>query len=133
VVDFGTGTGILALAAAFLGAGSVLAVDLNPLCVKTAEANVARNGFGDVIQVVEGPVEDFVDEPADLVAANIHQTVINELLGKRRFVAGERLILSGLMRSAAREVRRKLARLRFAILHEWDHEMTWFTILAEIA
>ena len=133
VVDFGTGTGILALASAFLGAGRVLAVDLNPLCVRTAEANVARNALGAVIQVVEGPVEEFVNEPADLVAANIHHGVINALLGKRRFASGERLIVSGLMRSAARDVRRELGRLGFAILHEWDHEMTWFTILAEIA
>ena len=132
VVDFGTGTGILALASAFLGAGSVLAVDLNPLCVKTAKANVARNELGGVIQVVEGPVQEFVDEPADLVAANIHHAVIKELLEKRKFGEGERLILSGLMRSAAREVRRELARLGFAILHEWGHEMTWFTILAEM-
>ena len=132
VVDFGTGTGILALASAFLGAGSVLAVDLNPLCVKTAKANVARNELGGVIQVVEGPVEEFVDEPADLVAANIHHAVIKELLGKRKFGEGERIILSGQMRSAARDVRRELARLGFAILHEWDHEMTWFTILAEM-
>ncbi|MCP4668316.1 MAG: methyltransferase domain-containing protein, partial [Deltaproteobacteria bacterium] len=104
VLDLGTGTGILALASAFLGARSVLAVDLNPLCVKTAKANVAQNGLEGVIQVVEGPVENFVNEPADLVAANIHYEIIRELLRKRRFGEGERFILSGLMRSAARDV-----------------------------
>ena len=132
VVDFGTGTGILALASAFVGAGSVLAVDMNPLCVKTAKANVARNRLGGVIHIVEGSVQEFVDEPGDLITANIHHGVIKELLENRKFGEGERLILSGLMRSAARDVRTELARLGFAILHEWDHEMTWFTILAEM-
>jgi ribosomal protein L11 methyltransferase len=85
VLDLGTGTGILALAAVFLGAKEVLAVDLNPLCVKTAQKNVHLNGFNESIQIAEGDVKDFVDEPADLVVANIHYDVIVKLLGERGF------------------------------------------------
>ena len=45
VLDLGTGTGILAIAAALLGADSVLAVDMNPLAVRTALQNIRWNGL----------------------------------------------------------------------------------------
>ena len=80
VLDFGTGSGVLALAAAAWGASRVLAVDLNPLCVKTARNNVNLNGLEDRVVVKEGRAEDFSDEPADLVVANIHYEVMKHLL-----------------------------------------------------
>jgi ribosomal protein L11 methyltransferase len=131
VLDFGTGTGILAVAAVLLGAMKVLAIDLNPLCVKTAEKNVELNKLKENIQVVKGPAVSFFNEVADLVVANIHYDVIQELLKKRRFRDRERLIVSGLMRSQAREVRTQLDRLHINIIREWDHDMTWFTMLLE--
>lgn len=131
VLDFGTGTGLLALAAGFLGAKEVLAVDLNPLCVKTAMENVRLNDLDKTIQVVEGPAEDFVDEPADVMVANIRYDVVETLLSRRNFNDKERVIVSGLMRSQAREIKIQLERCHFQIQRVWDHEMTWFTILAE--
>jgi len=132
VLDFGTGTGILAVAAVLLGAVRVLAVDLNPLCVKTAVRNVELNKLEEKIQVVKGSAESFFDEIADMVVANIHYDVIQELLVRRRFRRRDRLIVSGLMRSQARDVKAQMETLHLNIIHEWDHEMTWFTILAEI-
>jgi ribosomal protein L11 methyltransferase len=130
VIDLGTGTGILALAAAHLGAKTVLAVDLNPLCVKTAKENVRRNNLGKIIRVVEGAAESFAEVPADLVIANIHYELIKRLLNIEGFLNRDRLVISGLMRSQVRELRGELGRHDFHILREWDHEMTWFTILA---
>ena len=66
VVDLGTGTGVLALAGALLGAQQVLAVDLNPLCVNTARKNVQWNHLEDRIEVKEGRAEDFAELRADL-------------------------------------------------------------------
>jgi ribosomal protein L11 methyltransferase len=131
VLDLGTGTGVLALAAAALGAVKVLALDLNPLCVKTAVENVRLNALDGIVRVVEGRAEDFADEPADLVVANIHDDVIKKLIDGRNFNINDRLIISGLMRSQYREVKDRLERKRFWILREWDFEMTWFTILAK--
>ncbi len=131
VLDIGTGTGVLALAAAFLGAERVLAADLNPLCVKTTIENVRLNDLGKIIVVVEEPAEALADEPADLVIANIHYEVIQSLLKRRIFRDNDRLILSGLMRSQAREVRARLQENHLRVLREWDHEMTWFTMLVE--
>jgi ribosomal protein L11 methyltransferase len=130
VVDFGTGTGLLALAAALLNAKRVLAVDMNPLCVKTAMENVRLNDLDKIVQVVEGPAEDFVDEPADVMVANIHYDVMETLFSKRNFKDKDRVIVSGLMRSQAREIEIQLEKCHFQIHRVWDHEMTWFTILA---
>jgi ribosomal protein L11 methyltransferase len=131
VLDLGTGTGILGVAAALLGAKRVLAVDLNPLCVRTANENVRLNDLNGIIRVVEGPAEDFVNEAADLVIANIHKEIIGRLLQKEGFRKKDRLIISGLMRSQYREIKARLGSYDFKIVHEWDHDMTWFTMLAE--
>jgi ribosomal protein L11 methyltransferase len=131
VLDLGTGTGILALAAAVMGAKRVLAVDLNPLCVKTACENVRLNDLSEIIQVVEGAAENYINEPSDLVIANIHQEIIGRLVQKEGFHRKDRHIISGLMRSQHRELKEQLERHNFRILREWDYDMTWFTMLAE--
>lgn len=130
VLDLGTGTGILALAAARLGAKHVLAVDLNPLCVKTAMANVKQNQLTGVIDVVEGPADKFITGSADLVVANIHFDVVEGLLNAGALAVPERVILSGLMRSQFRKIKVLLEKQGFYVVREWDHEMTWYTTLA---
>ena len=131
VLDLGSGTGILSLAAAFLGAERVLAVDLNPLCVKTTDNNVQLNCLDRIIRVIEGSAENYVNEPADLVIANIHKEIIERLLRGKNFRKKDRVIISGLMRSQYREVKARMGRHDFHILCEWDYDMTWFTMLAE--
>jgi len=129
VLDLGTGTGVLSIAAAQLGAKKIIAADLNPLCVRTALRNVDLNNLGHIINVREAKAEDLVDEPADLVMANIHHAVIKSLMDLRQFKRGERLILSGLMRSQFREIKDQLRSKGFEIIKTWDHEMIWFTAL----
>jgi len=126
------GTGILAVAAALLGAKKVVAVDLNPLCVKTAAKNVELNHQEEIVHLVEGEAEDFADDPADLVVANIHHEVIRRFLARGSFHEKTKLIISGLMRSQCREIKEQLERRGFKLLREWDHDTTWFTILSEV-
>ena len=129
VLDLGTGTGVLSIAAAQLGAEKITAVDLNPLCIRTAVGNVERNNLDHIIKVTEARAEDLVDEPADLVMANIHHAVIKSLIDNRKFKRGERIIISGLMRSQFREIKDQLISKGFSVLKTWDHEMIWFTAL----
>ncbi len=131
VLDLGTGTGILAVAAAGLGAKKVLGVDLNPLCIKTAKKNVAVNQQGEVIEIVEGDALDFADERADLVLANIQFEVLSKLLLDERFILSKNFVFSGLMRTQARDIKDRLAALGLKVIKEWDHEMTWYTILVK--
>ena len=131
VLDLGTGTGLLALAAGFLGAERVLGVDLNPLCVETASKNVRLNRLEEIIEIVRGEAEELCTEPADLVAANIHFPVIRTFVEKREFIKNDRIILSGLMRSHARDAEDLLAEKNLCLMKKWDKDMTWYTLLAE--
>jgi ribosomal protein L11 methyltransferase len=129
VVDLGTGTGVLALASALLGAQEVLAVDLNPLCVKTARRNVQWNHLESRVEVKEGRAEDFAELQADLVLANIHWDVLKALIQKEGFRKNPWIILSGLMRSHARDLESDLARYGLKIAKAWEDEATWYTML----
>ncbi len=129
VVDLGTGTGVLALASALLGAEDVLAIDLNPLCVKTAKTNVQLNRLESRIEVKEGRAEDYAEEPADLMLANIHWDVLKSLLAREGFRKNRWIVLSGLMRSHARDLESDLARYGLRIVKTWEDEATWYTML----
>ena len=69
VLDVGTGTGVLALAAARLGAGEVVAVDTDPVAVRTALGNADRNGLQ--LDVRPGSIEVAGAQPFDVVVANL--------------------------------------------------------------
>ncbi len=131
VLDLGTGTGILAIAANLLGAEKTLAVDFNPLCVKTTARNVELNGLVDRVKAVRGKAENFAEEAADLVVANIQHEVIRDFLKKNAPTKPQTLIVSGQMRSQSKDLKMQLKSLGYHTLNEWDHDMTWFTILAE--
>jgi len=132
VLDLGTGTGILAIGAALLGAERVLAVDNNPLAAKTAMLNVKLNGLEESIEVREGLAEDIVEPPSDLLIANIHYDIILKLIKEEEFIKKKYFILSGLMRSQATNIKLELSRYPAEIIHEWDNDMVWHTILGSV-
>jgi ribosomal protein L11 methyltransferase len=131
VLDLGTGTGILAIAAVKLGAREALGVDWNPACVATARKNVELNGLSDRIRVEEGPAEEYLDQEADLLAANLHFAVVRELIEQPFFYEKKWAVLSGLLRSEYAEIKRRLDRPGFSLLGEWDTDNTWFTLLGQ--
>ena len=73
--------------------------------------------------------QDFVSEPADLVIANIHHAIIYDLFENTEFRNHRRFIISGLMRSQARDVKMQVEKYGLRVIKELDHEMTWFTML----
>lgn len=79
VFDIGCGSGILAIAAAKLGAKDVIAVDLDEVAVKVAAENVAHNHVQDSVQVLHGNLIDVVSDKADIVVANIIADIIKIL------------------------------------------------------
>ncbi|MFJ5765937.1 50S ribosomal protein L11 methyltransferase [Lysinibacillus sp. NPDC093210] len=76
VVDIGTGSGVLSIGAAMLGAKSVHALDLDEVAVRSAKENVALNKVSDKVEVFHGNLLDTVKEPADVVVANILAEII---------------------------------------------------------
>lgn len=104
VIDYGSGSGILAIAALKLGAARAVAVDIDPQALTATRDNAARNGLADRIETHAPPVQL---EPADVVLANILAGPLIELApvlaGASR--PGAVLVLSGLLRSQAYEVK----------------------------
>jgi ribosomal protein L11 methyltransferase len=101
VLDVGVGSGVLAVAAAVLGAGAVDGVDIEPVAVRAARENAARNGVADVIRVEEGsvgPGQPFQGE-YDLVVANIIARILAELAAPLAGAVrpGGTLILGGII------------------------------------
>ena len=75
VFDIGTGSGILAIAAAKMGANHVVGVDLDPVAVDSAKENVALNNLNN-IEILEGNLMDVVEGKGDLIIANILAEII---------------------------------------------------------
>jgi len=97
VLDVGTGSGVLAIAAARLGAAYVSAIDADPDAVENARENIARNA---VASVVEAHVRDVSQDsvpPADLVLANLTGTLLARLADRLAALVrpSGRLIVSG--------------------------------------
>jgi len=127
VMDLGTGTGLLALAAGRLGARRCIAVDLNRLAVETAWRNVRRNGMSSRILVVQGDAKNFMDLSCDLMVSNIHYDVMRHIVSAPGFRAMKQFILSGLLRSQAREIENRLLRMGAKILQKWARDGIWYT------
>lgn len=106
VVDVGTGSGILAIAAAKLGATEVLAIDIDPSAVKVAKENVALNNVSEHVHVVEGDLVKGEAMPCELAVANIVADAICMLAGPmtRHLLGGGHLICSGIIREREQDV-----------------------------
>jgi ribosomal protein L11 methyltransferase len=107
VIDFGCGSGILAIAAAKLGASGVLAVDIDPQALLATRDNAERNG---VAQLIEARLVDGAsasgETPADILLANILAGPLASLASEfsARVRAGGRLVMSGILRNQAEAV-----------------------------
>lgn len=106
VMDVGTGSGILAIAAAKLNAGEVLAIDIDPDAVKVAKENVTLNGVDDEVRVVVGDLVKSEAMPCELAVANIVADAICMLAGPltRHLVKDGLLICSGIIRERENDV-----------------------------
>ena len=101
VLDVGIGSGVLAIAAALLGASTVDGLDIDPAAIRAARANAARNGVGGIVRVALGSVgpDGPFPGPFDLVVANIKARVYVELAPAlaRLLAPGGTLILGGII------------------------------------
>jgi len=80
VFDVGTGSGILAMTAARLGAGTIKAVDIDGVAVRTARENILKAGLADRVEVTQGDLLSGTEGKADIIVANILADVIMLLL-----------------------------------------------------
>ncbi|MBI1800064.1 MAG: 50S ribosomal protein L11 methyltransferase [Chloroflexi bacterium] len=108
VLDVGTGSGILAIAAAKLGASAVFAFDDDPLAAQIARENVALNRLGERVRLAAGTLDALNLEPEawDLILINILAPVIVALLPRARLLLrpGGQVILSGIIATQESDV-----------------------------
>ncbi len=127
LVDLGTGSGILALAAKCFGAGQVIGIDNDPTAISVAKSNARSNKIrGATFQL--GDVHKWNPaQKTDVITANLYSDLLIEILPKLR--GGGLLILSGILRSQQDELVRALQRNHLNII-SMKRRGKWMAFLA---
>lgn len=99
VLDFGTGTGVLAILASMLGASSVLGIDNDEWSAGNALENIERNGTSNVT-IKSGSLEIVTDEAYDIILANINRHILLEYMDKMTDLLSNdgTIIMSGILK-----------------------------------
>ena len=120
VIDVGTGSGILSIGAALLGAGHVLAIDIDPDAVKVASENIRNNNVSDIVTVQQGDLLEQVSAVGDICVANIISDVIIAFAAPLRnhIRPGGHFICSGIVSSRSDEVASALTAAGYDILRK---------------
>ena len=134
VLDIGTGSGILAIAALKLGAAVAEGVDIDPVAVRTAGENAALNGVADKLTVLVGDLSDKASGKYDIITANI---VANAIMSLAPAVPGLMaddavFIASGIIDSRKDEVIAALESAGLAVL-EVKEKRGWECIVCKKA
>jgi ribosomal protein L11 methyltransferase len=136
VADLGTGSAVLAIAAAKLGARRVVGIEIDDTALGNAQENVARNRVDNVVHLVEGDAFVILPlvAPVDVVTANILAPVIIDLLPVIRasLAPGGRAIVAGILESESEPVRAALAAQALRVTDQ-DREDGWWSALIDTA
>ena len=132
VFDVGCGSGILAIAAAKLGAKLALGVDLDPVAVESAKENVGLNDL-DNIEILEGNLLDVINGKADIVVANIIAEIICILTGdvSKALNKGGLFITSGIIHERVDMVTSTLKECGIEVM-EVNKDGEWNCIVATL-
>lgn len=117
ILDVGTGSGILAIAAALMGSKDILGIDIDETAVEVARENVEKNRCSDVVEIKPGDLAKGIDCTADMVVANIIAELVIELAKdiKKHLKAGGSFICSGILLEKRDMVKNALTDLDFII------------------
>lgn len=131
VLDVGTGSGILAIVSAKLGAGDVLGIEIDPVAVEIAKENVQLNNAQNVVKVIEGDLTKGVDYVADIVVANLMADLVMMLSkdAKRHLKEGGIYISSGILNEKVEQVSAVIKECGFEIV-EVKADGMWSVIVA---
>ena len=130
VFDVGTGSGVLSIVAAKLGAGRVEAVDFDPVAVRIAAENVRQNGVANIVRTGQSDLLKSVEGKADLIIANIIADIIVRLFGevKESLAAGALMLLSGIIEDRLHDVTKAAARHGFHV-ERIEEEKGWAAVI----
>ena len=125
VADLGTGTGLLAIAAAKLGAEKVTAIDNNPLACEVARSNVVMNGCEAQVDVQRHDLTTgFPDlDGYDLVVANLYKGLLVDLFADPSFWKAGMYLVSGIIPSMEGDLLEALPSKGIRFIHRGTGEM----------
>ena len=137
LLDIGTGSGILAIAGAKLGAAQVWAVDIDPEAVRVSSENIIANDVAERVTVATGSLAETLatNQQAPVVVANILARILAEMLqaGLANTVqSGGLLILSGILDSQVHEVTAHFPEAGLTLLAQ-EHIEDWVALIARPA
>ncbi|MGH7621192.1 MAG: 50S ribosomal protein L11 methyltransferase, partial [Gemmatimonadaceae bacterium] len=134
VADLGSGSGVLAIAAAKLGAERVAAIEMDPDAIGNAEENVARNGVSAQVTVLEGDAASLLPlvAPVSLVLANIISSVLMELSPTMRdaLPTGGRAVISGILVNEREQLLTSLSGDGWTLESELREGEWWSSVIA---
>ncbi|KKI88649.1 ribosomal protein L11 methyltransferase [Bacillus sp. SA1-12] len=132
VVDVGTGSGVLSIAAALLGAEKINALDLDQVAVESARINCKLNKVQNVVSVSQNNLLDGVNGPADLIVSNILAEIIVRFIDNAYDVLkqGGTFITSGIIQNKKQEVKDALQKAGF-IIEETMVMEDWVAFIAK--
>ncbi len=132
VFDVGTGSGVLAIVAAKLGAKRVEAVDFDPVAVRVARENVRQNGAEGIVHTERSDLLKSVEGKADLIIANIIADIIVRLFGevKGSLAAGGTMLLSGIIEDRLPDVVEAAALHGFSV-EKIEQEKGWAAVVVK--
>ncbi len=131
VLDVGTGSGILAVAAAKLGAKQVVAIDVDPVAFRVATENVARNGVSGAVAVLLGDSPRIWSGNADIIVCNIVPDVIISMAPDlaAKVSPGGVIITSGIVQERTVDVTNALESVGL-LTSEVREENTWVAVVS---
>ena len=126
VLDVGTGSGILSIAAGRLGAGEVLGIDIDQLAVEIARENVSRNQVSDTVRIKKGRIGD-IRKRFDLVVANLDFRSLKKMrMALIRHIKRQGfLILSGVLETEEERLRQQYIDTKILQWIETDRKGEW--------
>ena len=132
VFDVGTGSGVLAIVAAKLGAKRVEAVDFDTVAVRVARENVRQNGAEDVVHTERSDLLKSVAGEANLIIANIIADIVVRLLGEAHayLAAGGTMLLSGIIEDRLADVVEAAGQHGFSV-EKIEQEKGWAAIIVK--
>ncbi|MGC1321555.1 MAG: 50S ribosomal protein L11 methyltransferase [Candidatus Udaeobacter sp.] len=127
LIDLGTGSGILALAAKCLGAARVIGIDNDPAAISVAKSNARLNKIRSAAFQLNDVLKWNLIQKTDVITANLYSDLLIEILPKLRGCGW--LILSGILRSQQDDLVRALQRNRLEIIN-MKRRGKWMGVLA---
>lgn len=132
LLDVGCGSGILSIVGAKLGCSEVLAIDIDPVAVRTAEDNINANGVKEKVHAETAVIEDINGQIFDIIVANIVADVIINITStvRKSLEEGGIYIVSGIIKDRKQDVEDKLVSEGFKVLEQSDMG-EWVAMAAE--